>query len=197
MTTQGILPLLDPVTGRFPDEHTPAAALAAVTAAESARDASRAARDAAKASADTAADRATAAGTAQTAAETAKTAAEGARDETIVVAPDREDWAAGARTLTQAQTRSTYLKRRLTGNVTLSVNAGLASKAYSCTLELTQDTTGGRTLLLANVATPYGIPIALSSAANAVDIVRLEWNGARWAAYLGGTQLAIPSTWIV
>lgn len=133
---------------------------------------------------------------AEAAAEAAATSAGEARDEVFTAVAAQSDWS-GAHTLTQTLSRSTYLRRRLTGNVILTANMGIAGRAYSCTLELQQDATGGRTLTLANVATPYGVAIALSSPANAVDIVRLEWNGARWAAFLGGAQLAIPASWVV
>ncbi|MEV5068861.1 hypothetical protein MRBLMI12_000417 [Microbacterium sp. LMI12-1-1.1] len=134
---------------------------------------------------------------AKDAAEAAQAATETARDEaTVTVNASPADWT-GAITLSSAFTRSKYVKRRLTGNVALTVSPGVAGVAYSCTLELAQDPTGGRSVTLANVATPYGVPIPLSTAPNAVDVIRLEWNGTRWAAFLAGTQLAIPTAWVV
>lgn len=134
--------------------------------------------------------------TAKADAEAAKVDAQNARDETVVSVTTQSDWV-GAVILTQAQSKSSYLRRRLTGNTVVTVNPGVAGKAYSCTLELQQDANGSRTITLVNVATPYGVAIPLSSTANAVDIIRLEWNGSRWAAYLGGTQLVIPTSWVV
>ncbi|MEO2133392.1 hypothetical protein [Microbacterium sp.] len=178
------------VTMKAGAEAALSAAIGARADAETARDVSQTARAAAETARSGAEN-------AQDAAQTARTGAESARNETIVAVNNSPAEWTGAVTLTANFTRSAYVRRRLTGNVTLTVSPGDTGRAYSCTLELTQDGTGGRSILFANVATPYGIAIPLSSAANAVDIVRLEWNGSRWAAFLGGAQLVIPTSWIV
>lgn len=116
------------------------------------------------------------------------------RSEVIATVSARTDWS-GAVSLAQAETRSKYLVRRLTGNTVLSLAAGETGKAYSCTLELVQDATGGRTLVVSGAVTPRGLTLPLSTIANAVDIIRLEWNGSRWAAYLGANELKIPTGW--
>lgn len=172
-----------------------AAANSATNAGNSATTAGDAAT-AANTSAGNAATSATNAGTAQSSAETARTAAESARDETIVAVDGQSSWT-GAATLSAAQSKSKYIRRLLTGNTTVTVSAGESGKAYSCTLELQQDATGSRTIVLANVATAYGVALPLSTAANTVDIIRLEWNGTRWAAYIGGPQMSIPASWVV
>lgn len=172
------------------------AADSATNAAGSAASSAGSASDAAG-SATAAAGSATAAAGSATASASARTGAENARDETIVaVNASPSDWT-GAVALPQALTRSSFIRRRLTGHVTLTVSAGEAGRAYSCTLELVQDATGGRSIVFANVATAYGVPIPLSTAANAVDVVRLEWNGSLWRAFLAGQQLIIPTSWIV
>jgi len=134
--------------------------------------------------------------TAKTAAEAAKTASETARNETIIAVTDLGD-RTGAVSLTQLQTRSTYLKTRLTGNAVITPAVGIAGQAYSCTLEIQQDATGSRTVTLVNVGTSYGVTIPLSSAANAVDLIHLLWNGTVWRAFLAGTQLSVPASWAV
>lgn len=103
----------------------------------------------------------------------------------------------GAVALTQSQTRSTFTKMRLTGNVTVTLAAGVAGVAYSTTIRIAQDGTGNRTLILANVASSYAVPIVLSTGANQVDVLRCEWDGTAWTAYLGGAALAIPASWVV
>lgn len=123
-------------------------------------------------------------------------AAQNLQNELVVSVDPQSDWT-GNVTLASGQTRGTYLRRRLTGNTTLSVLSGVANQAYSCTLELQQDATGNRTIVLANVATPYGLPLVLSTAANSVDKIRLEWTGTRWEAYLAASSLMIPSSWTV
>ncbi len=119
-----------------------------------------------------------------------------ARDE-MIVAVDAQSSIAGAVTLQQAATRSKYLRRRLTGNVVLTLAPGVTGQAYTCTLELQQDATGGRTLTVANARTPYGIALPLSTPANSVDLVHALWNGSAWTLFLAGTQLGIPASWVV
>lgn len=119
-----------------------------------------------------------------------------ARDE-MIVSVDAQQSISGAVSLTQAATRSKYLRRRLTGNVTLTLSAGIPGQAYTCTLELQQDATGGRSLTVANARTPYGIALPLSAPANSVDLVHALWNGNTWSLFLAGTQLGIPASWVV
>lgn len=182
---------------RFADAQTAAtnAGNSASSAASSATTASDAAT-AANTSAGDAATSATNASTSAASAGTARTAAESARDETIVAVDGQSSWT-GAVTLTAAQSKSKYVRRLLTGNTTVTLAAGESAKAYSCTLELQQDATGSRTIILANVATAYGVALPLSTAANNVDIIRLEWNGTRWAGFVAGPQMSIPTAWAV
>lgn len=168
---------------------------AASNAATSATNAGNSATAAAN-SATAANTSATNASTSATNASSAQTAAESARDETIVAVDGQTSWT-GAVTLSATQSKSKYVRRLLTGNTTVTVAAGDSGKAYSCTLELQQDSTGSRTIVLANVATPYGVALPLSTTANNVDVLRLEWNGTRWAGYVGGPQMSIPSAWVV
>lgn len=73
------------------------------------------------------------------------------------------------------------IRATLTGNVTLSLPSPSSSSAFTITLVLTQDATGGRTLTLpAGVKRSYGIAPLLSSAASAVDLLHLLWDGAAW-----------------
>lgn len=103
----------------------------------------------------------------------------------------------GVLTLTQAQTKGYYLKRRLTGNLQLKLANGVSGWAYGCTLELQQDTTGGRTLTIENVLAPEGVVVPLSAQAGAIDLVQLIWNGNQWFAMLAGNRFAIPTAWVV
>lgn len=117
------------------------------------------------------------------------------RSEVIATVSPQVDWS-GNVSLTQAETRSKYLVRRLTGNVVLSLAAGETGKAYSCTLELIQDATAtARNIIVSGAATPRGVAIPLTGTPSAVDIVRLEWNGSRWAAFLGANELKVPTGW--
>lgn len=78
---------------------------------------------------------------------------------------------------------------RLTGNVTsLSISGAVNNRGCSCTLYLTQDATGGRTMTWpASFKWSGGVP-TLSTAANAVDIVVCESidGGTTWFASLVG-----------
>lgn len=176
-----------------------AAGTATTKAGEASTSAGNAATSAGQAStsAGTASTKAGEASTSAGAAATSASDAAAARNETIVSVGTMPDWGTISATLVQTATRSAYLRRRLTGNPTIGFAAGVANVAYSCTLELLQDGTGGRVLTLANVATPYGAVIPLSTASGATDIIRLEWNGTRWAAFLAGVQMAVPTAWVV
>lgn len=101
----------------------------------------------------------------------------------------------GAVSLTQAETMGNYIKKQLTGNTTVTVAAGISGQTYSCTLELQQDATGSRTIILSGVKTSFGVAFTLSTAANAIDIIRLEWNGASWTAFMAAQATAVPSGW--
>ena len=85
----------------------------------------------------------------------------------------------------------------LAGNVSIILPAPSSTTAFTMTLILTQDTTGGRTLTVKGTASAFGVPITLSTAANAVDIVHLLWDGVRWSAMVGGLSMSIPTSWIV
>ena len=102
----------------------------------------------------------------------------------------------GAVTLSQTDSLKTYIKKQLTGNTTVTVSDGVAGKTYSCTLELQQDATGSRSIILKGCRTAYGVALVLTTTASATDIVRLEWNGTYWTAFMGAAQISVPSSWV-
>ena len=60
-------------------------------------------------------------------------------------------------------------------------------------MELVQDATGSRVVTWpSNVSWPAGVAPTLSTAANAVDLVRFEWNptAAKWRGVLTGLAFA-------
>lgn len=89
------------------------------------------------------------------------------------------------------------IRATLTGNVTLTLGAGTAGVSYTVTLDLRQDTTGSRLLVIKNAGTSYAVPIALQTAANSRDVVHLLWTGSDWVAILGAPAVGIPTSWIV
>lgn len=116
------------------------------------------------------------------------------RNEVIVSVSPQADWS-GAISLARAETMSKYLIRRLTGNTILTLASGESGKAYSCSLEIIQDGTGGRTLTIPGAHSSYGIVVPLTSAAGSVDIIRLEWNGSRWKASLSDADVKVVTGW--
>lgn len=166
----------------------------AATSADTHKTAAEAARTDAQTARNEAQTARTGAETAETNAEAAQASAETARNETIVSVGAQQDWS-GAVTLSQSETRSTFVRRRLAGNATLSLANGIANQAYTCTLEIQQDATGGRALALINVRTSYGVAFSVTSLANASDIIYLLWNGSYWTASLGVASSAVPSAW--
>ena len=102
----------------------------------------------------------------------------------------------GAVSLTQTDTMGTYLFKQLTGNTTVTLAAGITGQTYSCTLELQQDTTGSRTIILKGARTSYGVALVLTTTASAIDIIRLEWNGTYWTAFMSAPQVSVPAAWV-
>jgi hypothetical protein len=100
-------------------------------------------------------------------------------------------WGAGAQTVNAAVGAQT-VARTLTGNVVLSiVNTPVAGRAYTISLSLKQDTTGGRTITWpAAVVWPEGLKPALPVAPNALATYHLYWDGVRWVGIVGGLNLA-------
>lgn len=84
------------------------------------------------------------------------------------VSPVKVAAATGALALDLSQ--SNIFRLTLTGNVTLSVSG--AGDGFVYTVQLTQDATGGRTMAWpAKFRWPGGVPAALSTAADAVDLL--------------------------
>lgn len=81
------------------------------------------------------------------------------------------------------------LRILLTDNSTISLPIWPADRSGTITLVITQDSTGGRTLNwgLAGILTSG--TLALSTAANAVDVVTLFWTGANWIGMLAAKQV--------
>lgn len=103
------------------------------------------------------------------------------------------DWT-GAVALSAAEARpGAFITRRLSGAATLTLPAGEAGVAHSCTLLLTQDATGGRTLTIPGALVPGGVAPTLSTAAGAVDLLHLLWNGTAWMVLVGGLAMAVPA----
>lgn len=134
---------------------------------------------------------AAAAAVAETNAEAAQAAAEAARDETVVAVAAQSDWTGAVSLSAGNVSKSNYFRRRLTGNATLgALPAGVAGKAYTVTLEIVQDATGGRTFTWPTVKWPYGVAHVVTSTANARDLVHLLWNGTDWVGMVGGQAIA-------
>ncbi len=78
------------------------------------------------------------------------------------------------------------LSLTLTGNSTLTIRGIVGYRAQWLQLKVTQGAGGSKTLALLmedpaggirTVKTPGGVPLALSTAAGAVDIVKVYWDG--------------------
>lgn len=78
----------------------------------------------------------------------------------------------------------------LTANTTVTITGLPLGRATWVQLHVNQDATGGRTLVIAGALTPSGGGLALSPAANAVDIVSIFWSGAKLYAQVAGLAFA-------
>lgn len=93
-------------------------------------------------------------------------------------------------------TQQSFVHATLTGNLTV-VLPSAPIVGMTITLELKQDSTGGRTLTMKNIPASFGVPITLSTAANALDEIMCLYDGVRWKARVGGLSDSIPTSWVV
>ena len=93
-------------------------------------------------------------------------------------------------------TTKNIVHARLTGNLKVVLPSSPVV-GQTITLELQQDATGGRTLTLPNAVASFGVPITLSTAANALDEIMCLYDGVRWKARVGGLSDSIPTSWVV
>lgn len=77
-------------------------------------------------------------------------------------------------------TKGHYFTATLTGNITAVFNSTGNIVGTEMILEFTQDATGSRTLTLPTTATAAQGGLTLSTAANAIDIVKFIWDGTKW-----------------
>lgn len=75
---------------------------------------------------------------------------------------------------------STYTAQKLTlsANCTITLSGGASGGTYL--LKLVQDGTGGRTASWSTVKWPSGTAPTISSAASAVDLISLYYDGSNW-----------------
>ena len=93
-------------------------------------------------------------------------------------------------------TTQNIVHARLTGNLKVLLPSSPVV-GQTITLELQQDATGGRTLTLPNAVASFGVPITLSTAANALNEVMCLYDGVRWKARVGGLSDSVPTSWVV
>lgn len=122
-------------------------------------------------------------------AKVARDAAQAAAAEAVTAVDGRTAWN-GAVGLSAAQVNGpAYYKRTLAGNATVTLPAGTAGKVYTVTLDIKQDTAGGRTLTVAGVKWPEVAPVVRPSA-GAHDVIHVMWNGEEWLGLVGGQGFA-------
>lgn len=102
------------------------------------------------------------------------------------------DWA-GAVDLTALAERPNYLTATLTGDVTVSLPAPGPERAFTVTLDVTQDATGGRTLSLPGVASAWAVGIVPHPDPATRSIIHLMWTGSTWVGMVAATNVGIPS----
>lgn len=86
-----------------------------------------------------------------------------------------------------------YLHATLTGDTTLILPTPGPERAYTVTLDLTQDATGGRTLTLPGVATAWAVGIVPHPDPNSRTIIHLMWTGTTWVGMVAATNIGIPA----
>lgn len=77
--------------------------------------------------------------------------------------------------------RPQTVKATLTGNITaVTLPTPSASESFSLVLVLTQDATGGRTIVWPSGLSSDGVKPVLSTSPNTKDLITLFWDGANW-----------------
>ncbi len=67
----------------------------------------------------------------------------------------------------------------LTGGITLTLTSG-TYKGQTLELRLTQDATGSRTATWPSNFKKAGGSLTLTTTANAIDVIRMSWDGSSW-----------------
>ncbi|WP_293782629.1 hypothetical protein [uncultured Aeromicrobium sp.] len=114
-----------------------------------------------------------------------------ARDEAVPPVITGLSWA-GAVDLSE-HTSPAVLHATLTGNVTVTLPTPPGARGYTITLVLTQDATGGRTISFPGAALAYAVPITLTAAPHAVDVIHLMWTGVQWVVLPAAMSIGIPA----
>lgn len=81
----------------------------------------------------------------------------------------------------------------LGGNITVSLpgTAPSSGEGFSRTYTFVQDATGGRTITWpTGIKWDSGVKPTLSTAANAIDVITIMWNGTEWIGFLGAKAAA-------
>lgn len=102
---------------------------------------------------------------------------------------------AGAVTVTWDQ--PTVLHVTLIGPTVLTLPTPDPEWSFTVQVKVKQDPTGSRTLTVKGAVAAFGVPVTLSTAANALDDLLFTWDGVRWTVRVGGLSDSTPTSWIV
>lgn len=131
----------------------------------------------------------TAAQSARTGAESARDAAKGFRDETEQAVTLGLSWSGAVAVPTDAPR---LLHATLTGNVTLNLGVPVIARAFTVSLLLAQDATGGRTVTIPGARYAWKVAYAHTGEANSADLVHCLWTGSYWLVLPGAQKVGTP-----
>lgn len=106
---------------------------------------------------------------------------------------DRRGDVAGALDLSGAA-RNLIVHATLAGDVTVALPAD-PMVGHTVTLELTQDSTGGRVLMVPGAVTAYGVPVTPAPDPGVLTEVMCFWDGSRWHVRVSGLSDSVPEGW--
>ena len=130
----------------------------------------------------------TAAQTARTGAEDARDRAEGFRDETEQAVTTGLSWSGTVDVPTDAPR---MLHATLTGNATLNLGTPDIARAFTVSLLLAQDATGGRTVTIPGARYAWSVAYTHTGEANSVDLVHCLWTGSYWVVLPGAQKVGV------
>ena len=93
-----------------------------------------------------------------------------------------------------AASRNLIVHATMTGNVSVALPAD-PMVGHMVTLELTQDSTGGRVLMVPGAVTAYGVPVTPAPDPGVLTEVMCFWDGSRWHVRVSGLSDSVPEGW--
>ena len=115
-----------------------------------------------------------------------------ARDETEAVVTSGLAWS-GAVDLASVAIGPVYLRATLSGNTTITLPTPDPTRAFTVSLDVSQDATGGWTLTILGAKASYGVKPVVTATPGGRDILHLLATGTDWVVVVGAANVGVVS----